>query len=179
MAQNKKVLILHGWGGSPYPHWQAWLASELIKQNYEVCFPSLPNCDFPEFKRWLKFVENEYHHFNPDIVVCHSLGNILWFHLLENINIMPLDKLLLVAPVRQNCDIEELKEFFPYQIPKDLKAKESLLIVSTNDIYMNLHEANELQHKLGINMSILENAGHINSDSGFGELKEVLDWINE
>ena len=177
--QNKKVLILHGWGGSPYPHWQAWLAHELIKQNYEVSFPQLPNKDFPDFEEWLRFVDKEYHHFNPDIVVCHSLGNVLWFHLLDDINVKPLDKLLLVAPVRQECDITEIKEFFPYKVPKDLKANKALMVVSTNDIYMNLHEANELQQALNIQMDILEDAGHINANSGFGELKEVLDWINE
>ena len=179
MAKNKKVLILHGWGGSDYPHWQAWLASELIKQNFEVSFPALPNRDFPDFKQWLEFTVKEVEHFNPDIVVCHSLGNVLWFHLLQHMNIKTIDKLLLVAPVKKDCDIEELKEFFPYEVPTDLKSKDALLVVSTNDIYMNLHEANELQHKLNINMSILENAGHINAECGFGPLNEVLEWINE
>jgi len=179
MMQNKKVLILHGWGGSPYPHWQAWLATELIKQNYEVSFPSLPNRDFPKFQEWIDFTQKEVEHFNPDIVVCHSLGNILWFHLLQRINIKTIDKLLLVAPVRKECNIEELGSFFPYEVPRDLHAKKALMIVSTNDIYLNLHEANELQHELNINMSILEDAGHINEESGFGPLNEVLEWINE
>jgi len=179
MMQKKKVLILHGWGGSDYPHWQAWLATKLIKQNHEVSFPTLPNRDFPCFNEWFEFAKKEIEHFKPNIVVCHSLGNILWFHLLENLDIKPLDKLLLVAPVRNDCKVEELKDFFPYKVPKNLKAKESLLMVSTNDIYMNLREANELQHALNISMSILEDAGHINAESGFGELKEVLDWINE
>ena len=44
---SKKVLILHGWGGSDYPHWQSWSASQLIKENYIVSFPQLPNKDFP------------------------------------------------------------------------------------------------------------------------------------
>ena len=52
-------------------------------------------------------------------------------------------------------------------------------MVSTNDVYMNLHEASELQHELNIEMRILENAGHINADSNFGPFQEVLDWINE
>ena len=57
--ENKRVLILHGWGGSDFPHWQAWLASELIKQNDIVSFPSLPNKDFPDFKQWIDFIEKE------------------------------------------------------------------------------------------------------------------------
>ena len=50
----KKVLILHGWGGSSYPHWQAHLAKQLIKKNYTVSFPSLPNKDEPKLDEWLK-----------------------------------------------------------------------------------------------------------------------------
>jgi len=177
--KNKKVLILHGWGGSDYPHWQSWLASELIKQNYVVSFPSLPSRELPNFSVWLECVKKEVAHFAPDIVVCHSLGNILWFHLLEDFELNVLDKLLLVAPVRKDCDIPELKDFFPYNVPQNLKTNKALLIVSTNDDYMNLHEASELQNELNIEMRILENAGHLNADSGFGEFKEVLDWINE
>jgi len=177
--QNKRVLIIHGWGGSDYPHWQAWLASELIKQNYVLSFPSLPKRDLPNFKEWCECVKKEVLHFSPDIVVCHSLGNILWFHLLETLDIKPLEKLLLVAPVRKDCEVEELKDFFPYKVPQNLKTNKALLMVSTNDIYMNLHEASELQHELNVEMRILENAGHLNADSGFGEFKEVLDWINE
>ena len=91
----KKVLILHGWGGSDFPHWQAWSASELIKENYTVSFPQLPNKDFPDFNEWMKYLEKEFNHFKPDIVVCHSLANILWFHFVNKFNIEPIDKLIL------------------------------------------------------------------------------------
>jgi len=50
---KKKVLILHGWGGSPYPHWQAQTAIKLIENNYEVSFPTLPNKDNPNLESWL------------------------------------------------------------------------------------------------------------------------------
>ena len=53
----KKVLILHGWGGSDEPHWQWWLSEKLKQNNYEVSFPSLPNKDLPEFDIWMKPTE--------------------------------------------------------------------------------------------------------------------------
>ena len=115
---NKKVLILHGWGGSPYPHWQAWSASELIKENYVVSFPQLPNKDLPTLDEWLDFLKKEFDHFKPDIVVCHSLANILWFHFVNKFEIKEIDKLMLVAPVSKSCEIQELKTFFPYPIVK-------------------------------------------------------------
>lgn len=173
---SKKVLILHGWGGSFYPHWQAHLASDLIKENYEVSFPQLPNMDFPKLEEWKAFIKKEVEHFKPNIVVCHSLGNIVWFHLLDELDIA-LDKLMLVAPVRQECAIEEIQSFFPYPIPKELKSHEVIMAASDNDPYLTLEEAIALQQKLNVGMKIMENAGHINAQSGFGKLDCALDWI--
>lgn len=175
---NKRVLILHGLNGSDYPHWQSHLAADLIKQNYVVSFPRFPSRDNPSFKKWKETLKKEIEHFKPQIVVCHSLANILWFHVCNELDIQ-LDKLMLVAPVRKNCNLEKIKEFFPYKAPKDLKSKEVILAVSTNDPYMNIEEAYELQQELNVGMKIMEDAGHINADSGFGKLDCALDWINK
>jgi len=174
---KKKVLILHGWGGSHEPHWQWWLSKELPKEGYEVSFPSFPNEDLPNFDEWLHFLKEEFDSFQPNIVVCHSLANILWFHFVEKYPIKELDKLMLVSPVRNDCTIKELQTFFPYPIVKDLKAKEIIMVGSDNDIYLNVDEAIELQSQLNVGLKILENAGHINADSDFGELPCAVDWI--
>ncbi|MDX4059111.1 alpha/beta hydrolase [Aliarcobacter skirrowii] len=172
---SKRVLILHGLSGSDFPHWQAHLASDLIKERYIVSFPELPNKNSPSLNEWKNFLKEEINHFKPNIVVCHSLANILWFHTCDELDIK-LDKLMLVAPVR-NKPLEEAKSFFPYPIAKELKAKEIIIAASTNDPYMSLEEAIELQSKLNVGMKIMENAGHINPSSGFGKLDCALDWI--
>lgn len=172
---SKRVLILHGLSGSNFPHWQAHLASDLIKESYIVSFPELPNKNSPSLNEWKNFLKEEINHFKPDIVVCHSLANILWFHTCDELDIK-LDKLMLVAPVR-NKPLEEAKSFFPYPIAKELKAKEIIIAASTNDPYMSLEEAIELQSKLNVGMKIMEDAGHINPSSGFGKLDCALDWI--
>lgn len=175
---ERRVLILHGLGGSDYPHWQAILARDLIKQKTPISFPSLPNRDNPSLNQWKEFVKKEIEHFKPTVVVCHSLANVLWFYLCSELDIK-LDKLMLVAPVRINCEIEEIKEFFPYPIPKDLKSHEVIMVASTNDQYMNVQEVIRLQSKLNIGMKLLEEAGHINAGSGYGRLTCALDWINK
>lgn len=78
-----------------------------------------------------------------------------------------------------NCNIEELKEFFPLQIPKNLYTKDALLISSTNDPYMSEKEAKELQQTLQIPMKILVDAGHINSDSGYGKWEWILTELHK
>lgn len=173
---NKRVLILHGWNGSAYPHWQAILAQDLEKEGYEVSFPTLPNKDLPKLEDWKTYIKKEIEDFNPNVVVCHSLGCITWFHIADELDI-DLDKLMLVAPVKQECDIEEINTFFPYPLPKDLKSKEAIIAASDNDPYMSLTQAIDLQQKLNVGMKIMNNAGHINAESGYGKLDCALDWI--
>ena len=173
---NKRVLVLHGLGGSDFPHWQAQLSSDLIKENYIVSFPSFPSRDNPQLEDWKNTLKKEIEHFSPDIVVCHSLANVLWFHTCDELDIN-LDKLMLVAPVSRTRVVEAAKSFYPYPIAKDLKAKEVIMIASTNDPYMSKEEAIELQEKLAVNIEVLENAGHINASSGFGKFDYAQEWI--
>jgi predicted alpha/beta hydrolase family esterase len=51
------------------------------------------------------------------------------------------------------------------------------MAASDNDPYLTLEEAIALQQKLNVGMKIMENAGHINAESGFGKLDCALDWI--
>ena len=173
---NKRVLILHGLGGSDYPHWQAQLAADLIKQHYVVSFPSFPNRNNPKLEEWKSELKKELKHFNPDIVVCHSLANVLWFHSCDEIEIS-LEKLMLVAPVSRNRVVEAASTFYPYPIAKDLKAKEVIMLASTNDPYMTEEEALELKEHLSVEIKVLKNAGHINADSGYGSHDFALEWL--
>ena len=136
----KKVLILHGWGGSDYPHWQSWLAGELAKDYGAVSFLKFSDFDFPKFDIWKSELKKELKSFKPDIVVCHSLANTLWFHLCEDGNVEEIEKLYLVAPPSIECNIEELKEFFPIKMPINTYAKESILVTSTDDPYLTQDE---------------------------------------
>ncbi len=172
-----KTLILHGWGGSDEPHWQAWLAGEVAKNYGTVCFPLLDNPHFPSKNRWMRQVKALLADFRPDAVICHSLANILWFHLCNEGEITPVQRLLLVAPPRLGCEIEILKSFFPLEAPGRLFAGEALLVTSDNDPYLKPDEALVLQKELGIEMKVVQNGGHINAESGFGEWQWVREWV--
>jgi len=164
-SRSKKVLLLAGWGGSDFPHWQSWLAGEIAK-DYGTSV-------------WKKELREHLKDFKPDIVICHSLANTLWFHLCNTNSIEKVQKLYLVAPPSIKCNITELESFFPLDMPKNAYAHETLLITSTDDPYMNMDEAKELQDSLGIEMVVLENAGHINADSGYGEWPWILQKIKK
>ncbi len=170
---NRKVLLLHGWGGSDYPHWQSWLAGEIAKNYATVSFFAFSDFENPKLDVWKDELKQQLKEFNPDIVICHSLANTLWFHLCNEGELKEIQKLILVAPPSNSSEIQELKSFFPLVTPQNLYAKEAILVTSTDDPYLTIDEAKELQETLGIEMKVLANAGHINADSGYGE----WEWI--
>ena len=174
---KEKVLLLHGWGGSDDPHWQSWLAGEIAKDYGTVAFPLLDNPHFPSKNRQMAQVKTLLKEFKPDIVICHSLANIIWFHLCLEGEIAAVKRLLLVAPPSTECDIDIIRKFFPCETPKNLFAEEVMLVTSTNDPYLTKEEAQALQKALDVKMKVLEDAGHINADSGYGEWPWVKEWV--
>ena len=174
---REKVLLLHGWGGSDYPHWQSWIAGEIAKNYGQVAFPLLDQPHFPTKNRWMKQVKALLKAFQPDVVICHSLANSLWFHLCNEGEIEQVKRLLLVAAPRMDLDIDIIKTFFPVEVPSKLYADEVLMVSSDNDPYMSSDEAMALSARLGVEMKVLKNAGHINAESGYGEWPWLLEWI--
>jgi predicted alpha/beta hydrolase family esterase len=163
-----KLLILHGWGGSDYPHWQAELAAEVAKNYGTVSFPLLDNCHFPSKNRWLKQVKAILEEFKPDTVVCHSLANTLWFWLCQE-DIETVERLFMVSPPSLTTTEKTIKTFFPCKVPDDIHAKEVHLIVSDNDPWIDTKEAEEIASRINASFTIIPNAGHINADSGYGK----------
>lgn len=172
-----KTLILHGWGGSDDPHWQAWLAGELAKDYGIVAFPLLDNPHFPTKNRWMKQVKALLKSFQPDLVICHSLANTLWFHLCQEGEMTPVRRLLMVSPPRLDLELDTIKTFFPVHVPEALFAKEAMMVVADNDPYISMKEAKALQHALDIPMKVIEAGGHLNTDSGYGAWPWVLEWV--
>ena len=174
---KERILILHGWGGSDFPHWQSWLEGELAKDYGTVSFPLLDNPHFPSKNRWMRQVKAVLEDFRPHTVVCHSLANTLWFHLCNEGEIVPVERLLLVAPPRLDLELDTIATFFPATPPQDLFAKEKLLVTSTTDPYLDTAEAAALQEALGIEMHVVEGGGHLNDEAGYGAWPWVYDWV--
>jgi len=170
-----RVLILHGWGGSDYPHWQAQLAAKIACNYGVVAFPLMKNPHFPSRNVWLRQLRELMDEFKPNIVVCHSLGNILWFwyadalHMQENI----LERLYLVAIPSLETKEATIGSFFPAPKPKQLFAHEVKIVASDTDKWCSVGEVEALAEYFGAELKILPNAGHINSESGYGS----WEWI--
>jgi predicted alpha/beta hydrolase family esterase len=171
-----KTLLLHGWGGSDYPHWQSWLAGKLANEYGTISFPLLDNPHYPSRNRWLKQAKKSLEDFKPETVVCHSLGCTLWFWLAQE-NLETVEHLILVAPPSIETDIGTINTFFPLTLPETLYAKKIDLVASDSDPYIQIDEAKKMSEKYNANLITLKNAGHVNSDSGFGEWPQMLNLV--
>lgn len=179
MQREDKILILHGWGGSDTPHWQAELASQIAKNYGTVSFPLLDNCHFPSKNRWLKQVNQILKDFKPDTVVCHSLANTLWFWLCEEKQMQEVERLFMVSPPSLQTKEQTIKTFFPCSMPKNIFAKEVHMIVSDDDPWVELNEAQNIAKHYNATFTTLKNAKHINSDSGYGKWKLIENLVLE
>ncbi|NKQ41755.1 MAG: serine hydrolase family protein [Sulfurovum sp.] len=177
MQAQDKVLILHGWGGSDAPHWQAELASEIAKNYGTVSFPLLDNCHFPSKNRWVKQVKQILKDFKPDTVVCHSLANNLWMWLCEEKDMIEVERLFMVSVPSLKTKEKTIKTFFPCLMPRNIYAKEVHMIVSDDDPWVKIGEARQLASHYDATFTTLENAGHINADSGYGKWELIENLI--
>ncbi|MBN2896880.1 MAG: alpha/beta hydrolase [Campylobacterales bacterium] len=173
----RKVLILHGWHASPPPHWQDWLARELVSRGVIVAFVQLSNPMNPSLALWLREAAEALAALRPDTVVCHSLGNVLWWHLCHTQRALHVESLLMVAPPRDLSDYEAVAEFFPVALPQELYATESLLVTSEDDPYLNKAEALRFARALGVKHISFQNMGHINAASGYGPWPWMLEQV--
>ena len=176
-----KLLLLHGWGGSDWPHWQAWLASEVARDYGTVSFPLIQHPHFPHLNRWRKEVMRHLEEFRPDTVVTHSLAGTLWFHLAHERLPEPfgIKKLILVAPPSLNTELDTVSSFYPCPLPERLYAEEVTMVVSDNDPYITVEEAQTLAGHFDARLHILHDAGHINAESGYGEWEWIKGALRE
>ncbi|MGK2936799.1 MAG: RBBP9/YdeN family alpha/beta hydrolase [Solirubrobacteraceae bacterium] len=176
------MLILHGWQGSQGPHWQRWLAPELRAAGCHVQLPELPDAMTPRLAAWRSALDDELAQLaageGERLVVCHSLGCILWLHHAGRTSpgAAHVDRVLLNAPPGP---LGELPTFFP--VPIDAAAVADAagmtrLVCSDNDPYCPEGAQAVYAEPLGIARDVLPGQGHLNVDAGYGPWPAMLDW---
>ncbi|MCW3041188.1 MAG: hypothetical protein JWM31_3093 [Solirubrobacterales bacterium] len=184
-----RVLILHGWNGSPPGHWQHWLAGQLRREGCGVRFPDLPACEHPCPDLWGAALHPELAALaalpgdGERVVVCHSLGCVLWLR--EAHRLAPehrVDRVVLVAPPCPGADVPELAPFYPTRAQREDVAGaargQTLLVCSDNDPYCpGTGPAEHWGAPLALELDVLPGAGHLNIEAGYGPWPAMADWI--
>jgi len=180
---DKKVIIIHGWEGSPDSNWFPWLKEKLSSQGDEVFVPAMPNSDFPVMSEWIEKIKEVVG--EPTEKVClvgHSLGAIAILRYLESLSLdQKIGTVVLVAGFSESIGIKEIENFFGLPVDYERVAKSAARFVavhSDNDPYVPMIQGEILRDKLGAELIVLENARHLNGKDGFTELPIVLEKLS-
>jgi len=178
--------MIHGTGGNPEENWFPWLKSELKKLDCKVFVPKFPTPENQSLENWLKVFE-EYRQYLDEnsIFVGHSLGPAFILNVLENLK-NPIKCSFFVSGFTgliANPDFDELNKTFTVKSFDWDKIKNNckkfIIINSDNDPYVPLEKGKELARNLNTELITLENAGHINEESGHKTFNFLLEKIKE
>ena len=175
-------LILHGLEGSGPDHWQTWLAGRLRERGERVSYPHLPDPFDPHPADWLRALDEELSLLDGPVVLCHSLACLLWLRAVARPTSERLaSRVLLVAPPYRE-DLEPVARFLDHGArSRDVTraAADTLIVCSDDDPYCPPGAVETYSEPLGIAAHVIGEAGHINTDAGYGEWPWVEAWALE
>lgn len=94
MEGMRRVILLHGKGGTPDGDFMQWARNIFEKQNFEVQTPALPNTNAPDDVEQAEFISKNCTPDDTTIVIGHSAGGLAALRLVETHRI---GRLVLVA----------------------------------------------------------------------------------
>ncbi|HTX87278.1 MAG TPA: alpha/beta hydrolase, partial [Candidatus Nanoarchaeia archaeon] len=162
----KRVFIIHGWEADPESNWFPWLANELEKKGIAAVVPAMPNSAHPLCSEWVAYLKKIVGRVDEDtFFVGHSLGPIAILRFLQS---LPANEkaggVIMVAGFSESLGIPETESFFERPLNYE-KIKESAnkfeVISSDNDPYVPIAKEEILRDKLGAELTILHDHGHL------------------
>ena len=173
---NAPVLVLPGYADSGPEHWQSrWQAAD-------------PSCRRVMQRDWLNPSLGEWREAldraigacdRPPVLVAHSLGCALVAHHVAAGG-RPVKGALLVAPADVDMVamvLEAVQSFAP--VPLVPLPFPSIVVASTDDPYVSAERAAAFARAWGSRLVTLDGAGHINTDSGYGEWSQGRELLEE
>ena len=179
-------LLVHGSFGSPFVNWFPYLRNEIEKKGLVVYTPDFPTgVGYQNYNNWEKVLEcyldcgliNE-----NTIIYAHSIGPIFVCKFLVKHKIK-VKKLVFVCGFNNYLGINEEYDnvnktmyFDDLEEVKEL-AEEIVCFYSKNDPYVKYDTEKKFANTIATKEIIIDNGGHLNSESGYTEFKELLEFI--
>ncbi|MBI4065905.1 serine hydrolase family protein [Candidatus Kaiserbacteria bacterium] len=182
---KKRIIIVHGWEGSPTSDWIGWATEAFREKGYEVVAPLMPDTDNPVIEKWVEHLKSVVGVVDKDTYfIGHSIGcqTIMrfaqtidtkvggaifvagWFNLtnLENKEAEDIARPWLQAAI----DYEKVK----------MNLGKSVAILSDNDPFVPYEETKkDFETRLGSEVVTVHGAGHMSSDDDFGPFPQLIE----
>ena len=181
----RTVFIFHGTGGNPQGNWFPWLKEKLEKKGLKVIVPKFPTPEGQSLPAWFKVFDAYKENINEKtIFIGHSLGGVFLLKVLEQLKHPVYAAFFVATPVGVRpikfYDSDYSFAQFNFDWPVIVhKAKHVIAYHSDNDPYVYLANGEELAKRLGITLTFIPNAGHINATSGWTKFDKLLEDIEQ
>ena len=189
---QKRIYIIHGWGGYPEEGWFPWLKKELENHGFLVIIAKLPQSDEPRINIWVPAlkeivgVPNEQTYFVGHSMGCQNIARYIET-LPENIKVG--GAVFVAGFFKELSGIEDdevehsvVNEWM--NTPLDLQKvkshlNKSIAIFSDNDPFVPFSNQEEFKNILGSKIILEHNKGHFSGENGIIELPSVLSSVLE
>lgn len=180
---QKRVFLVHGWGGKPDNHWFPWLTWELKARGFDVYSIGMPNADEPKVFEWVKAIKDAVVRPNKDTYfVGHSLGCITILRYFEKLPAKAVvGGAVFVGGFSNHIDTPQIAEFS--SLPLDFsKAKghcnKFINIFSDNDERVSMADSLTFQKILSAKAIMERGKGHFTKRDGVDALPSVFQALN-
>lgn len=157
-VKKGRVVLLHGFEGSPESTYFPWLKEKLEKEGWMVEAPQLPNPEAPKAEEWLSAID-ALHLDEETIVLGHSLGGTIITRWLSSRK-KKLKKVVFTAAPMTNVGIPEIQEICDLPLENIADLAEYEIFYSDDDPLVPLEEAKKYEEWLGVSTVVLEGCDH-------------------
>jgi len=183
--KNNYVLI-HGSFGSPFVNWFPWLRKELENRNLEVYTPDFPTgVGYQNYQNWSRilktYVESGIITQNTTIYA-HSIAPIFICKFLVE-NKIKVKRLVLVCGFNNYLGINEeydaVNESMYFDNLSEIKeyCNDIICLFSDNDPYVKYDVEKAFADAIADEQIMITGGGHLNSESGYSEFDELLNYL--
>ena len=191
---KKVVYIIHGWDGSPKEPMHLWLKEELKKKRFKVIVPLMPGKSKPRIEKWIDKLNKIIKEPNENtFFIGHSIGCQAILRYLEQLKSdisigglvfvapwMKLDKKTIKEEGEEVMKIAKSWEETPIDWNKvKIHANKVICILSDNDPYVPLSNAELFKENLGAEIIIEHNKGHYTESDNVKENEIALNSLLE
>lgn len=182
----KNYFIVHGSFSSPFSNWIPYLRKEIENKGLVVYTPDLPSgVGYQNYTNWenmmLEYVKIGLINENTTIFA-HSIAPVFICKFLVN-NKIKIKRLISVCGFNNylglNEDYDNVNETMYFNNLIDVKkyCGDIICYYSKNDPYVKYDVEKEFADIVADKEIVIDDGGHLNSESGYTEFKDLLEWL--
>ena len=159
-----RIILIHGYKGSPQSNFFPWLHDRLKDLGHEVIAPALPNPAEPDPEAWTKTLLEEVGPLNDETVIFgHSLGGAATLLFLEAAEARSTPKGVVLSSAPWHIRHERFSGFFTSELEYDVlpwKAHEFVVVHAQDDDVVPFDHGQKYAKLLKAKLIAPETGGH-------------------